>query len=170
MMVLSKAGRVAVAGNRRFEIPPPGCEQILAIRSVGRFRGATREFLRRSVISSKVFVGNLSFDATRSDVENLFSEAGDIVEVFIPADRDTGRPRGFAFVEFADPAAVDAAIEKFDGFEFQGRNLRVNEAEERRPRPGYPPGGFPMDQPPWKPKGGKSKGSRRNLRKRKRGF
>ncbi len=93
----------------------------------------------------------------------------EVVEVFIPTDRDTGRPRGFAFVEFADPAAVGQAIEKFDGIELDGRNIRVNEAEDRPPRPrGFSPGG---PAPGFKRgKAGRPKGSRRNLRKRKRGF
>ncbi len=115
----------------------------------------------------------MSFDATPTELENLFSEAGEVVEVFLPADRDTGRPRGFAFVEFADPGAVTEAIARFDGRELLGRNLRVNEAEERRPSRqfsddgggggGYAPG-------PRKDKRSKPKGSRRNLRARKRGY
>jgi RNA recognition motif-containing protein len=112
----------------------------------------------------------LSFDATQSELEALFVEVGEVVEVFVPTDRNTGRPRGFAFVEFTDEASVAAAIEKFDGFEFRGRRLRVNEAEEQRPRrPSFSEGGFGHGSPP-KPWKGKPKGSRRNLRKRKRGY
>jgi RNA recognition motif-containing protein len=109
----------------------------------------------------------LSFDTTRSELEKLFSEVSEVVEVFLPTDRTTGRPRGFAFVEFTDGSAVAEAIERFDGFELQGRRIRVNEAEERRPGPRFSDGGF---SPARKPKGGKPKGSRRNLRGRKRGF
>ncbi len=125
---------------------------------------------KKEVIISKIFVGNLSFDATQSELEALFGEVGAVVEVFVPTDRDTGRPRGFAFVEFADEVSVAAAIDRFNDFEFQGRRLRVNEADEGRPRrPRFSEGGFDQGIPPksWK---GKSKGSRRNLRKRKRGF
>lgn len=127
------------------------------------------------IISSKVFVGNVSFDATREELENLFSEAGEVVEVFLPADRDTGRPRGFAFVEFADPGSVSEAIARFDGQELLGRNLRVNEAEERRPPrfsdDGFGGGGGGGYSPGWKKdKRSKPKGSRRNLRARKRGY
>jgi RNA recognition motif-containing protein len=112
----------------------------------------------------------LSFDATQSELEALFVEVGEVVEVFVPTDRDTGRPRGFAFVQFTDEVSVAAAIEKFNDFEFRGRRLRVNEAEEQRPRrPSFSEGGFGHGSPP-KPWGGKSKGSRRNLRKRKRGY
>jgi len=84
--------------------------------------------------------------------------------VFLPVDRITGRPRGFAFVGFADEAAVVGAIEKFNGREFNGRNLRVTEAEDRA-RPamgGQSPsryGGYKKSKP---------KGSRRNIRGKKR--
>jgi len=90
--------------------------------------------------------------------------------VFLPTDRDSGRPRGFAFVEFADSGAATAAIEKFDGYELGGRNLRVNQAEERSRSPrfsaGRNEGGGGYDAP----KRFKPKGSRKNMRARKRGF
>ncbi len=113
----------------------------------------------------------MSFDATQSELEALFVEVGEVVEVFIPTDRNTGRPRGFAFVQFTDEASVAAAIEKFHDFEFRGRRLRVNEAEERPPRrPSFPESGYGHGGPPKPPWKGKSKGSRRNLRRKKRGF
>ena len=125
---------------------------------------------RRIVISQKVFVGNLSYEATQGDLEALFSEAGEIVEVFLPADRNTGRPRGFAFIEFTDEGAVAKAIEEFNDLEFKGRNLRVKEAEERPRRAprifsgeGGDSGGFRGGDKRPKPKG-----SRRNVRGRKR--
>jgi RNA recognition motif-containing protein len=101
-------------------------------------------------------------------LETLFSEVSEVIDVFLPSDRNTGRPRGFAFVEFSDGSAVTEAIERFDGFELQGRRIRVNEAEERRPGPGFSDGGFSPGHK--KGRGGKPKGSRRNLRSRKRGF
>ena len=113
----------------------------------------------------------MSYDTTRGELETLFSEVGEVVEIFVPTDRATGRPRGFAFVEFTEPSAAADAIEKFDGHELQGRNLRVSEAEERQRRsPGYSDGG--PSGPPRGPRGGggKPKGSRRNIRARKRGF
>ena len=122
-----------------------------------------------AVISAKLFVGNLNFNTTGAELEALFSEAGDVVEVILPADRATGRPRGFAFVEYADEAAAAAAIQRFDGHELGGRELRVNEAQDRpsrAPRMPFSPGGGggrPSGPPPSKPKG-----SRRNLRGRKR--
>ncbi len=113
-------------------------------------------------------MGNLNFDTTEGDVHKLFSEVGEVEEVFLPTDRNTGRPRGFAFVRFADASSLEKAIQQFDGTELQGRNIRVNEAEERRPRP-QPNYQEAPHRDPWS-RPGKSKGSRRNLRKRKRGF
>lgn len=87
----------------------------------------------------------------------------------MPYDRLTGRPRGFAFVEFAEEAAAAEAIERFDGHAFHGRNLRVSQAEERQRRsPNY--GGEPGARPRGPRGGSKPKGSRRNLRAKKRGF
>ena len=96
--------------------------------------------------------------------------------VFLPTDRTTGRPRGFAFVEFDESSSAVAAIQKLDGYDLNGRNLRVNEAQEKSRSPrdfggggrdfgGGGHGGPPMGMPPRQ---FKSKGSRRNLRARKR--
>lgn len=126
---------------------------------------------------SKVFVGNLDFKATRDQLETLFGEVGDVQDVFIPVDRDTGRPRGFAFVEFDSEEAAEKAIEQLNGHELGGRALRVNMAEERqrRPRPPSPPtfSGFDFDEDRGgggggRGFGGKPKGSRRNIRGKKR--
>lgn len=110
----------------------------------------------------------MNYETTQGELEALFSEVGQISEVFLPVDRTTGRPRGFAFVTFVEGGAAARAIEKFEGFEFKGRRLHVNAAQERPPRPS----GFSgMGQPPesWNGRGGgKSKGSRRNIRARKR--
>jgi len=121
---------------------------------------------------SKVFVGNLSFDTTREELEALFAPLGEISDVFVPLDRDSGRPRGFAFVTYASGESATQAIQKLDGVELGGRNLRVNEATAERSggRPGGGGGGF------GRPGGGagrpggfsKPKGSRRNIRGRKR--
>lgn len=89
--------------------------------------------------------------------------------MFLPADRMTGRPRGFAFVEYEDDLAAAEGIRKFDGFDLKGRTLRVSEATERRGGPG--PGGFQGGNRPGGPPPGKRpkpKGSRRNARGRKR--
>ena len=92
---------------------------------------------------AKVFVGGLNFNSTKEEVEQAFSEVGKVQSVYIPTDRETGRPRGFAFVEFASDSEAQAAIERFNGKEFAGRTLRVNAAEDRPPRrPGAGGGGF----------------------------
>lgn len=120
-------------------------------------------------IGSKVFVGNLSFDTTRDELQSLFAEVGEVVEVVLPTDRMSGRPRGFAFVQFASDEQAAQAIQKFEGFALAGRNLRVNEATgERGPRPAS--GGLErsfgrQDRPTFRPR---PKGSRRNVRARKR--
>lgn len=132
-----------------------------------RYISASRE---EDVIPAKVFVGNLSYDTPQHELESLFSEVGSVVEVFMPADRHTGRPRGFAFVEFADEAAVSEAIEKFNEYELRGRPLRVNAADERPSRPprlSSDGGGFGGGRPSFGKKA-RPKGSRRNLRGKKR--
>jgi len=91
--------------------------------------------------------------------------------VFIPVDRASGRPRGFAFVEFADAEGVKRAIEELDGKEIGGRPIRVNEAQERAPRPpmGFRGGGGgPSFDPGAGGRPAKPKGSRRNIRGKKR--
>lgn len=126
---------------------------------------------RSRVISKKVFVGNLPFTTTQDELSKAFSEAGEITDVYIPTDRETGRPRGFAFVTFSSDEEAEDAIERFDGLELGGRQLRVNPAEERRSRgPGPTPDrsgprfapGKPDDRP-YRPKG-----SRRGARGKKR--
>jgi RNA recognition motif-containing protein len=94
-------------------------------------------------MSSKVFVGNLEFNITKDEVQGLFEQAGEIRDVFLPSDRETGRPRGFAFVEYANDADAAKAIEQFNGHELKGRALRVNAAEDRPARPGGGGGGRP---------------------------
>ena len=86
---------------------------------------------------TKIYVGNLPFTATESEVRDLFAQHGTVESVALPSDRETGRPRGFGFVEMDDDGAT-AAIEALDGAEYGGRNLKVNEA---RPRTERRPGG-----------------------------
>jgi RNA recognition motif-containing protein len=87
-----------------------------------------------TAISRKVFVGNLSFDVTREELIEAFGGAGKVVDAKVPTDRETGRPRGFAFVEFEDEESVQRCIEQMHGKDLKGRPLRVNEAEDRPPR------------------------------------
>ena len=82
----------------------------------------------------KLYLGNLPFSASDDDIREAFSAYGTIEDLFIPLDRETNRPRGFAFITLADDDLARKAIEEMDGSDLQGRNLRVNEAEERRPQ------------------------------------
>src|SRR5437016_12052539 len=93
-------------------------------------------------MGSKVFVGNLDFNTTRDEVQSLFSQVGNVRDVFLPNDRETGRPRGFAFVEYENDEDAAKAIEKFNGYELGGRALRVNAAEDRPRRSGGGGGGY----------------------------
>lgn len=78
-----------------------------------------------------VYVGNLSYDVTQDDLTSVFAEYGTVKRVQIPTDRETGRPRGFGFVEMGSDAEEDAAIEALDGAEWMGRSLKVNKAKPR---------------------------------------
>jgi len=87
----------------------------------------------------KLYVGNLAFQTTSEDLEDLFGAAGTVQSASVVTDRDTGRSRGFGFVEMSSRTEGDAAIAQFDGKEVNGRNLTVNEAKPRENRGG---GGF----------------------------
>ncbi len=78
-----------------------------------------------------IYVGNLSFDAEVEDLQHLFSEYGSVRKCTLPLDRETGRKRGFAFVEMADASAEDKAIADLRDVEWMGRMIRVNKAEPR---------------------------------------
>jgi RNA recognition motif-containing protein len=75
-----------------------------------------------------IYVGNINYDATPEELQNLFSQYGEVASTKIIKDRETGRSKGFGFIEMEN---ADAAIENLDGVEFQGRRLRVNEARPR---------------------------------------
>lgn len=129
-------------------------------------------------MASKVFVGNLNFNTTREEVEAVFGRVGRPRDVFMPSDRETGRPRGFAFVEYETDEEAQQAIQQFNGYELGGRPLRVNAAEDRPrgPRPSFGGGGGPSYDDGGGMGGGgdrfggggKPKGSRRNIRAKKR--
>jgi len=98
----------------------------------------------------RLFIGNLPYSATEADLRAHFAPVAEPSHVVMPVDRETGRPRGFAFVEFADRAVAEEVIRKFDAQPFQGRNLAVSEArarEDRPPRPPGAPGGFGGPRP-----------------------
>lgn len=83
-------------------------------------------------MSNKVFVGGLSWNTSEADLQDLFSQVGEITEVKLITDRETGRSRGFGFVTYHEPSDANQAIEKFDGTEFDGRTIKVNLAEDRK--------------------------------------
>ena len=105
-------------------------------------------------MSTKLYVGNLAFQTTNQQLEDLFGQAGTVQSANVIEDRDTGRSRGFAFVEMSTNAEAAAAINQFNGKELGGRALKVNEAKPReirngasdrnssRNRGGYPGGNF----------------------------
>lgn len=78
-----------------------------------------------------IYVGNLSYDVTQEDLERVFNEYGQVSRVSLPTDRETGRPRGFAFVDMKAETEEDAVIEALDGAEWMGREMRVNKARPR---------------------------------------
>lgn len=84
----------------------------------------------------KLYVGNLSFDTNNADLEELFGQAGTVESVNIIEDRDTGRSRGFAFVEMSSKSEGSNVIEQFNGSELNGRDLKINEAKPRENRGG----------------------------------
>lgn len=81
-----------------------------------------------------IYIGNLSFQATEDDLREVFAEYGEVSRISLPTDRETGRKRGFAFVEMKDEAKEDAAIADLDGAEWLGRELKVNKAKPRETR------------------------------------
>jgi len=83
-----------------------------------------------------IYVGNLSYDVTREDLSVVFTEYGSVQRVHLPTDRETGRVRGFAFVEMSTEAEESAAIEALDGAEWMGRDMKVNKAKPRENRGG----------------------------------
>jgi RNA recognition motif-containing protein len=83
-----------------------------------------------------IYVGNLSYEVTEADLTGVFTEYGTVKRVQLPTDRETGRPRGFGFVEMGSDAEETAAIEALDGAEWMGRNLKVNKAKPREERGG----------------------------------
>ena len=83
-------------------------------------------------MNKKIYVGNLPFTSTEADLKDAFGRHGGVVSVNVITDRETGRPRGFAFVEMEDANAAQDAIRALDGTDFGGRNIRVNEAQQKR--------------------------------------
>ncbi len=78
-----------------------------------------------------IYIGNLSYKATEEDLKSVFEDYGAVKRVVLPSDRETGRMRGFAFVEMSDDASEDKAIENLDGADWMGRTLKVNKARPK---------------------------------------
>ena len=83
-------------------------------------------------MNRKLYIGNMSYSTTEDELRSAFEQHGEVESVNVITDRETGRPRGFAFVEMADESAAEAAMRALDGADLGGRNLRVNEAQDRR--------------------------------------
>ena len=99
----------------------------------------------------RLFIGNLPYTATEAELREHLSSVGVPTSVVLPVDRETGRPRGFAFVDYADRAVAEEAIRRFDQAPFKGRGLAVSEARPREERgPGGPP---PRSGPGWRKRG-----------------
>jgi len=94
-------------------------------------------------LAKKLYVGNLPFSATEEDIRASFEKHGAVASVNVITDRETGRPRGFAFVEMEEATAAEDAVRNLDGQDFGGRNIRVNEAHDRRGGGGGGGGGGP---------------------------
>ena len=92
-------------------------------------------------MAKNIYVGNLSYSVGNGDLESLFSQFGDVSRAQVIQHRDTGRSKGFGFVEMDDEDSAEKAIEELDGSEFEGRNLTVNEARPREDRPSRGGGG-----------------------------
>jgi cold-inducible RNA-binding protein len=100
-------------------------------------------------VSVRLFIGNLPYSATEADLRDHLSGVGEPAQIVLPTDRETGRPRGFAFVDYADRAVAEEAIRRFNQQPFKGRPLAVSEARPREERPagGPRPGGFGGPRP-----------------------
>ena len=98
-------------------------------------------------MGKKLYVGNLPFQTTEGELEQLFGEMGAVESVRIITDRETGRNRGFGFIEMSSDEEAANAIEKFNEYELEGRALTVNEARPRENRSGG--GGYRRDEPRW---------------------
>lgn len=92
-----------------------------------------------------IYVGNLSYEVTEADLNSVFAEYGSVKRVQLPSDRETGRKRGFGFVEMGTETEEDAAIEALDGAEWMGRDLKVNKAKPREDRGSMGGGGGRRD-------------------------
>jgi len=104
--------------------------------------------VKKEIMEAKLFVGNLAYTTTEDDLKALFAQAGGVKSVALIKDRETGRSKGFAFVEFETQVDAEKAISLLDGKEFQGRALKVNLARPREDKPRGGGGGYGDRRPP----------------------
>lgn len=105
-------------------------------------------------MSVRLFIGNLPYSATEPDLREHLSSVGEPAQIVLPTDRETGRPRGFAFVDYTDREVAEEAIRRFNQQPFKGRPLAVSEARPREDRPPGPrPGGYSSPRPGGPPSG-----------------
>jgi cold-inducible RNA-binding protein len=105
-------------------------------------------------VSVRLFIGNLPYSATEADLREHLSSVGAPTHIVLPTDRETGRPRGFAFVDYAEREVAEEAVRRFNQQPFKGRPLAVSEARPREDRPSGPrPGGFSSPRPGGAPSG-----------------
>jgi len=115
-------------------------------------------------MSTKLYVGNLAFQTTSQELQQLFAQAGTVQSASVVEDRDTGRSRGFAFVEMSTEEEANSAIDQFNGKEVGGRALKVNEAKPRENRGGGGGRGFSDNRGGGGYGGGGNGGGRRDSR------
>ncbi|KAL6760585.1 cold-inducible RNA-binding protein-like protein [Haematococcus lacustris] len=130
--MLIRASHTSLAAARRVFAAAPKTRLSTTVR-------AAEGYSQPSMSSTKLYVGNLSWDARREDLEELFSKFGTVEDAFVANDRETGRSRGFGFVTMAEGASD--AVAELDNSEFMGRSIRVNEAQPQGDRPAGGRGG-----------------------------
>ena len=142
-------GTIVAAGPIPSTAVPLAAVRAILLGLVGRVEGsvpsaAVRRCNQEGAVSVRLFIGNLPYSANEAELREHLSSVGAPTQIVLPTDRETGRPRGFAFVDYADRAVAEEAIRRFDQQPFKGRPLAVSEARPREERPpGAPrPGGF----------------------------
>ena len=129
-----RSPRSALALLTRLPANPSGRPIDPFLRTRKAFARVRRPLFGSTALGTKLYVGNLSFQTSGSDLEQLFAEFGEVQSAQVVEDRETGRSRGFGFVEMGTAAAAQAAIDALNDKEYQGRRLTVNEAKPMLPR------------------------------------
>jgi len=138
---MTLAAGIGSAPSGRFAILGHPAPQLASARQDRAPPGAERS-PEKAHVTNRLYVGNLSFSTNQATIEAAFAACGEVREVAMPTDRETGQPRGFAFVTMGNAQAASAAIAQLNGTLLDGRPLKVNEAQERAPRGGGGGGGY----------------------------